>query len=71
MVLGFYPQGFPGHLATNTNSPPQNSNETGGGFVGDTGFELIDEPLPPNTGVLQWDDADEGDSGSVEFDSTG
>jgi hypothetical protein len=71
MVRAFHPQGFPGSLTTNTNYPPQNFNEASGGAPPDIGFELINEPLPPNTGTLQWDDIGIGDSGNVEFDSTG
>lgn len=71
MVRAFLPQGFPGSLVTNTNTPPQNSNSSGGGFVGDAGFEAINEPAPVNTGVMLWNDIDEGDSGIIEYDSTG
>lgn len=40
MVRAFKPQGFPGLLVTNTNYPPQNFDETGGGTVVE-GFESI------------------------------
>ncbi len=40
MVRAFKPQGFPGLLVTNTNYPPQNFDETGGGSVVE-GFEGI------------------------------
>ena len=69
MVRAFLPQSFSRSLATNTNTPPQDCNAAGGGFVGDAGFEVINEPSPLNVGVLQWNDADIADSGSVEFDS--
>jgi hypothetical protein len=71
MVRAFFPQAFSGNLTTNTNTPPQNSNSSSGGFIGDAGSEAIDEPSPVNTGVMLWNDIDEGDSGILEYDSTG
>lgn len=63
MVRAFKPQGFPGLLVTNTNYPPQNFDETGGGTVVE-GFEAIGG-TPDN---IIFDDGVE--NGNIKYEET-
>ena len=62
MVRAFKPQGLPGLLITNTNYPPQNFDETGGGTVID-GLEAIGG----TTDNIIWDDGI--DDGNLKYEA--
>ncbi len=64
MVRAFKPQGFPGLLITNTNYPPQNFDETGGGTVVE-GFEAIGG----TTDNIIFDDGIE--DGNIKYEENG
>ncbi len=64
MVRAFKPQGFPGLLVTNTNYPPQNFDETGGGTVVE-GFEAIGG----TTDNIIFDDGIE--DGNIKYEENG
>ena len=64
MVRSFNPQGIPGLLITNTNFPPQNFDETGGGTVVE-GFEAIGG----TTDNIIFDDGIE--DGNIKYEENG
>lgn len=69
MVRAFHPQNFPGLLVTNTNYPPQDFSDGGGGPPAESFNELVEETLGVFCNLLYEETI--GIFGNVIIDETG